>query len=122
MNSILSQITRGKSNDAPRLVLYGQEGIGKSTFGANFPNPVFVQTEDGLGQIDCAKFPLAKHASTAFEQLDALATESNDFQTVVVDSLDWLERLIWDSVCRENKVESIENIGYGRGYVMALTH
>lgn len=121
MQSLLSTITRGKSQDAPRIVLYGMEGIGKSTFAANFPNPVFVQTEDGLGQIDCAKFPLCQKGRDALDQLTALANEPNDFQTVVLDSLDWLERLIWDDVCAQNKVDSIEHIGYGKGYVMALT-
>ena len=121
MPDLLSTIRRGKSFEPPRIVLYGMEGIGKSTFAANFPNPIFVQTEDGLGQIDCAKFPLAATADDAYRQLDALSKAPNDFQTVVVDSLDWLERLIWDAVCRENKVDSIEQIGYGKGYVLALT-
>lgn len=122
MSDLLKSITRGKTFDAPRIVLYGMEGIGKSTFASHFPSPIFVQTEDGLGQIDCAKFPLAPNAAFVFDCLDALANEKNDFQTVVIDSLDWLERLIWDDVCSQNKVDSIEQIGYGKGYVMALTH
>ena len=118
---MLETITRGKTFGAPRILLYGMEGIGKSTFAANFPDPVFVQTEDGLGNIDCAKFPLAQSAEEAFKQLDALRSP-NEFQTVVVDSLDWLERLIWDQVAKDAKVDSIEKIGYGKGYVIALTY
>lgn len=118
---MLETITRGKTFGAPRILLYGMEGIGKSTFAANFPDPVFVQTEDGLGNIDCAKFPLAQSAEDAFKQLDALRSP-NEFQTVVVDSLDWLERLIWDQVAKDAKVDSIEKIGYGKGYVIALTY
>lgn len=120
-NSILSTIQRGRVVQPPRLVLYGMEGIGKSTFAANFPASVFIQTEDGLGQIDCARFPLAKSANDVIIQLSALLREKNDFQTIVIDSLDWLERLIWDAVCKESKVDSIEKIGYGKGYVNALT-
>lgn len=56
--SILANITTGRDNRPPRLMIYGQEGVGKSTFGANAPAPIFIQTEDGLGEIDCAKFPL----------------------------------------------------------------
>lgn len=117
---MLETITRGKTFGAPRILLYGMEGIGKSTFAANFPDPVFVQTEDGLGNIDCAKFPLAQSAEDAFNQLDAL--RRSEFQTVVVDSLDWLERLIWDQVAKDAKVDSIEKLGYGKGYVIALTY
>ena len=120
--NVLDLIKYGKSVDAPRIVLYGMEGIGKSTFAANFPNPIFIQTEDGLSNIDCAKFPLAETADEAFEYVDALDSQANDFQTIVIDSLDWLERLIWDAVARDEKVTSIEKIGYGKGYTMALTY
>lgn len=121
MASVLTQIERGRKPSPPRILCYGIEGIGKSTFAANFPAPIFVQTEDGLGQIDCARFPLAQTSRQALEYLTALVDEPNDFQTVVVDSLDWLERLIWDDVCAANKIDSIEQLGFGKGYVMALT-
>ncbi|MCR4825645.1 MAG: ATP-binding protein, partial [Bacteroidales bacterium] len=85
--------------------------------------PVFVQTEDGLGEIDTAKFPLAKKFEEVTDALTALRDEPHDFQTVVVDSADWLERLIWDKVCRDFGVRSIEKAdgGYGKGYVHTLT-
>lgn len=121
MTSILSSITRGRTLDAPRIILYGMEGIGKSTFAANFPSPIFIQTEDGLGMIDCAKFPLAKSFDEVFQILVALETEPNEFKTIVIDSLDWLERLIWDKVAQDSKVNNIEQIGFGKGYTMALT-
>ena len=121
MTSILSSITRGRTLDAPRIILYGMEGIGKSTFAANFPSPIFIQTEDGLGMIDCAKFPLAKTFDEVFQELVALETEPNEFKTIVIDSLDWLERLIWDKVAQDSKVNNIEQIGFGKGYTMALT-
>lgn len=120
--SVLDLIKYGKSVDAPRLILYGMEGIGKSTFAANFPAPVFIQTEDGLSNIDCAKFPLAENFEQAFEYVKAIDSEENDFQTIVIDSLDWLERLIWDSVACDEKVSNIEKIGYGKGYGMALNY
>ena len=121
MTSILSTITRGRTLDAPRIILYGMEGIGKSTFAANFPAPIFIQTEDGLGMIDCSKFPLAKSFDEVFKILVALETEPNEFKTIVIDSLDWLERLIWDKVAQDSKVNNIEQIGFGKGYTMALT-
>ena len=58
---MLENIKTGRENKPPRIMVYGQEGVGKSTFGASAPDPVFIQTEDGLGEIDTAKFPLAKN-------------------------------------------------------------
>ena len=122
--SMRENITRGRESKPPRLVIYGQEGVGKSTVGAAAPNPRFVQTEDGLGEIDTAKFPLAKNLNDVLAALTALREEPHDFQTVVLDSADWLERLIWDQVCAEFGVRSIEKAdgGYGKGYVHALGH
>ena len=64
--SLLSTITKGRENRPPRLFVYGQEGVGKSLFSASAPNPIFVQTEDGLGEIDTAKFPLAQTLDEVF--------------------------------------------------------
>lgn len=115
-------IIRGKTPTAPRLLVYGQEGIGKSTFGAAFPSAIFVQTEDGLNNIGAERFPLAKTFGDVLNALDLLITEEHAYKTLVIDSLDWLERLIWDKVCVDYKVKSIEALGYGKGYVVALNY
>ena len=122
--SLLESITRGKENKPPRIFLYGQEGVGKSCTAAQAPNPVFIQTEDGLDEINTAKFPLAKSLNDVLNALAALRDEQHDFRTVVLDSADWLERLIWDKVCQDFGVRSIEKAdgGYGKGYVHALTY
>jgi len=121
---LLQQIRRGRQPTPPRLMVYGIEGIGKSTLASRTPKPVFVQTEDGLGQIDCDKFPLAESLDQVFEALAALAGEEHGYETVVVDSLDWLERLIWDAVCRDYGAKSIEKVdgGYGKGYTYSLAY
>ena len=121
---MLENIQSGKENKPPRIMIYGSEGVGKSTFGASAPNAIFIQTEDGLGEIDCRKFPLAHNLSEVLAELTALRDEPHDFQTVVIDSADWLERIIFDEVCREFGVRSIEKAdgGYGKGYTHALTH
>lgn len=121
---LMQTIQRGKQPMPPRLMVYGTEGIGKSTLAANAPKPVFVQTEDGLNEIACEKFPLATNVDDVLAALAELNAEQHDYQTVVIDSLDWLERLIWDAVCREFRVSSIEKAdgGYQHGYIHALTH
>jgi hypothetical protein len=120
--SLLQKIQSGRSAAPPRLLVYGTEGIGKSTLASQAPRPVFVQTEDGLGEIDCHKFPLSRSYADVLAALSSLQTEEHDYQTVVLDSLDWLERLIWDSVCESYGVKSIEKVdgGYGKGYIYAL--
>lgn len=122
--SVLERIERGKKVNPPRIMVYGSEGVGKSSLAAKTPNPIFIQTEDGLGQIACDKFPLATSFDDVMAAVTALATEPHDYQTVVVDSLDWLERMIFDAVCRDFGVKSIEKCdgGYGKGYVYALSY
>jgi len=118
---LLEQVTTGRSPAPRRVMLYGTHGIGKSTFASRAPKPIFIQTEDGLGEIDCDKFPLTATFDQAMQALSELYTEKHAFRTVVVDSLDWLERQIWAEVCRKRNVESIEDIGYAKGYSFALT-
>jgi len=122
--SLLNTIQRGKQSLPPRIMLYGVEGIGKSTFGSQCPAPVFIQTEDGLAEIDCDKFPLATTFDDFISYLNSLLSEQHDYQTIVIDSLDWLERLIWDDLCRQYSVASIEKVdgGYAKGYTHALSH
>ncbi|MAX26607.1 MAG: oxidoreductase [Phycisphaeraceae bacterium] len=118
--SLLSQIHIGKQASPRRCMVHGVQGVGKSTFGATARNPIFIQTEDGLGEIDCAKFPLARSFGQVTEALTDLRNDAHDFQTVVIDSLDWLERLIWQEVCTSENVSNIEKIGFQKGYTYAL--
>ena len=118
---LLEQVKSGRATAPRRVMLYGTHGIGKSTFGAMSPKPIFLQTEDGLGEIDCDKLPLTESFEQAIAALSELYTEKHPYRTIVVDSLDWLERLIWADVCKKRNVESIEDVGFGKGYVFALT-
>lgn len=120
----LSRVQRGRVSKPPRVLLYGVEGIGKSTFGAQAPKPIFIQTEDGLDEIDCDKFPLAATYDDVLTALGELRSQQHDYESVVIDSLDWLERLVWDKLCAANGVNSIEKVdgGYSKGYTHALTY
>ena len=113
--SLLETIHSGKRQQAPRLLIYGSEGIGKSTIASNAPKPIFVATEDGLDQIACDSFPLAKTYSEAMNCFHVLANENHDYQTVVLDSGDWFERLVWDQVCKDFGVKNIERADGGYG-------
>ena len=117
---MLDTIQRGKVRKPPRVVVYGPEGIGKSSFGAGCPDALFLQTEDGLGEIDCDSFPLAGSYAEFVKQLGAVCSGDHEYKTLVVDTLDWLEKLIWADVCRGESKKSIEEIPYGKGYKLAL--
>lgn len=111
----------------PRVLIYGASGTGKTTFALceHAPNgparndTVAILTEDGLGDIEAAHFPLCKTYEEVEDAMGALYNEDHDFKTLVVDSLDWLEPLVWDYTCRQNGWDSIEAPGYGRGYTQA---
>ncbi len=120
--SILNSILTGAKPGPRRILLYGTAGIGKSTMATCAPSPIAIQTEDGLNEIDCHKFPVATSYDQVLANLAALYQEDHGYRTVVIDSLDWLERLIWAKVCATRQAASIEDIGYGKGYLFALAH
>lgn len=121
---LMQTISCGKTPQPPRILTYGMEGIGKSTYGASAPKPIFIQTEDGLQSIDTSKFPLSKSYDDVVNQLTALATAPHEYLSCVIDSIDWLERLIWAKECKDYGVKNIEKVdgGYGKGYVIALSY
>jgi len=123
MTNLLVTIQSGRQSRPPRVLLYGVEGIGKSSFGSQAPKPIFIQTEDGLDEINCDRFPLATTFDEVISALKTLQSESHDYESVVIDSLDWLERLVWDKLCEQYAVASIEKVdgGYARGYMLALS-
>ncbi|HPM22959.1 MAG TPA: ATP-binding protein [Phycisphaerae bacterium] len=119
--TLLEQVQRGRVTAPRRTLVYGTHGIGKSTFGAMAEAPIFLPTEDGLGGIECERFPLAQNCGDVLNALAALYTEPHEYRTLVLDSLDWLQTLIFARICKERNVESIEDIPYGKGYMFALT-
>ena len=124
---ILSTITTNKRFRPVFFCLYGPPGVGKSTFGSEMPDPIFIQTERGLDQITAAKFPIPKTFFEFYQQLNALDKEEHDYKSIVIDTADALEILIWERVYAEGKVKSIEEYSspgnpggsFGKGYVRA---
>jgi hypothetical protein len=122
--SLLNTIQKGKRQTPPRLLIYGIEGVGKSTLGASAPNPIFISTEDGLDRIDCDSFPLCRSFEEMMACLKTLREEKHNYQTLVIDSLDWAEKLVFAHVCKQFGAKSIEKVdgGYGKGFEHALTY
>ena len=116
----LASLERSSVLKPPRILIHGVHGVGKTTFAAGARDPVFILTEDGLGTLAVPHFPLARTFDDVMQALASLYTEDHVFRTLVVDSADWLEPLIWARVCKDQGWSSIEDAGYGKGYVNAL--
>jgi hypothetical protein len=108
------KITQGKITRAQRIVLYGVESVGKTTFAAKFPNPLFLDVEGGTAHLDVPRAEIG-----SWNELTQAITECHklDYQTIVIDSIDWSERLCIEAFLAENKKESIESIPYGKGWI-----
>jgi hypothetical protein len=112
----LKSIQRNTALAPPRIMLYGVEGIGKSTFAANSPNPIFILTEDGLGSLTAAHFPLATSFKNVLDAIKTLYTDKHDYKTVVIDSLDWLEAIIQREI---EQTHDAKDLAYGKGTLIA---
>ena len=111
-------ITKGKVKTPIRLVAYGAEGIGKSTFASQFPDPLFIDVEGGTKQLDVARFPEPESWAMLLDEIDAVIDEPEICQTLVIDTIDRAEQLLLTALLREGGVDSIEKYGggYGKGY------
>lgn len=119
----LANVKSGKIDRPMRVLLFGVEGIGKSTFGSGAPKPVFLGAEDGTAQLDVDRLLPPERRLDWQDMKDfcgLLANEPHKWQTLVVDTLDWCEPLIWDHICKRDGMASIESYGYGKGYSAAL--
>ncbi len=115
-------ILQGKITRPRIITFYAVQGIGKSTWAASAPAPVFIQTEKGLDDIGVDRYPIARSWADVRNQLAQLCQTDHHYRTVVIDSLSALEPLIFEETCRDKGVKNIEDCGYGKGYTFALTY
>lgn len=118
------EIKQTKMNKPPRILLYSEHGIGKTTFAAGCPAPIFIQTEDGADALEVQTFTWEGRARAisykeVVDALEWLCSNQHEFKTVVIDSLDWLEKLIFEKVCYDAGANSIGDIPFGGGYIKA---
>lgn len=100
----------------PRVVLYAPEGVGKTTFGTSTEAPLFICTERGTDNFEVPRVN-CKSWTEVKEVLNYLATEKHEFKSLVIDTLDWLEALLIDDICKAENKKSIEDFGFGKGFV-----
>lgn len=109
-------ITNGKQPGARKIVIYGPEGIGKSTFASQFPNPLFIDTENGTKELDVARFENTDSWEELKQQVRYVIAHPDICRTLVLDTADWAEKLEIEDLCQKNGWNSIESPGYGKGY------
>ena len=111
------QITRGQRKGAIKLLIYGVAGIGKSTFASQFPGAVFIDTEGSTDHMDVARTPKPLSWAELLSQISYFIQHPNELQTLVIDTLDWAEKLCIESFCAAKKLSGVEDMPYGKGYV-----
>ncbi|MBQ8238907.1 MAG: AAA family ATPase [Oscillospiraceae bacterium] len=112
-------ISKGKQTRAQRIVIYGPEGIGKSTLASSAPSPLFLDTEMGTGQLDVDRVE-AYNFEQVTATINALLIEDHEYKTLVLDTTDNLKRYCEEAVMNENNWDSLEKPGYGKGFRVAF--
>ena len=110
------QITRGRKARAQKVVIYGPEGIGKSTFAAQFPEPVFIDTEGSTDNMDVARMDKPTSWTMLKNEIAFIKANSDACKTLVIDTIDWAEQLAVSYVCSQHQKNGIEDFGWGKGY------
>lgn len=114
----LASLRRKERPKPPIVALYGPGGVGKTTFSAGSPAPVLLAVEDGIGTLDIPHWPISAFADV-MQAISVLYSEEHDRKTLILDSLDWTEPLIWAEACRREGWPNLESPGYGKGYIAA---
>ncbi len=119
MSILTAKFTRGVQSRPVRLVVYGHGGVGKSTFAAGAPSPLFFDFEHRTGHLDVTRVEPNDWAEV-LAMLRELHADPGEFRTVVFDTLDHMELLIHAAVCKSNAWANIEEPGFGKGFVPVL--
>lgn len=110
-------ITSGVVASAQKVVIYGVEGIGKSTFAARFPDPLFIDTEGGTKHMDVKRLDKPSSWTMLEQEIDWVKANPSCCSTLVIDTIDWAEQLCIDHICAKHQKSGIESWDYGKGFV-----
>lgn len=110
------KIVRGRRDVPAKVVIYSPPGLGKSTLASQCPRPIFLDTERSTSQLDVDRIDIADWTEL-LGTVNSLCRDAEGYQTVVIDTIDWAERLAVESILRAANKQSIEDFGFGRGYV-----
>ena len=111
------EITRGKINKAKKVIVYGPEGIGKSTFAGKFLEPLFIDTEESTKEMDVARLPAPSSWQMILEEVRYVRDNPDCCRTLIMDTADKAQQYAIEEMCAEHQCKSVEDPGYGKGYV-----
>ena len=117
--SALSKVRKGPIRAPIRVLGYGAEGVGKSTFASGAPSPIWLGAEGGTLKLDVERLPEPKTWDEAMSSLSDVRHEGHDYKTLVLDPLNWLEPLCWQKVTPSG---DLEKVPYGKGFEVAAVH
>lgn len=110
------EITQGLRQSAKKIVIYGVEGIGKSTLVSQFPDPLFIDTEGSTNYMDVKRLPTPTSWQMLLEEAEFVLAQ-RPCKTLVIDTFDWAEMLEVKDLCAKNGLKGVEDFGYGKGYI-----
>jgi hypothetical protein len=113
--SVLSSIHKGKRVKPRRTLLYGPHGCGKTTWASNWPSPIILDLEGGCNDLDVHSVRI-KNAIDLYGAVIELGVGSEDYKTCVIDSCDWLEKMVWEELCKKHNKDSIADLAFGKGF------
>ena len=108
-------ITKGVEKSPIKTVIYGAEGVGKSSLAAKFPNPLFLDTEGGTSRLDVRRIKISSWEEL-LETVKEIYDNPDVCKSLVIDTADWAESFCIDYICNKYRQASIESFGYGKGY------
>ena len=119
--SKLGSATGGKILRPQFNIVYGPEGVGKTTLASTIPKAIWIDNELGSGNVDVTRYPLSDNSFTSVCSAlrDIIANGKGAYEHIVIDSVSALEVATARHVMAENGWTSIEDPGYAKGYVKA---
>ncbi|MGG4447608.1 ATP-binding protein [Brevibacillus porteri] len=111
------QVISGKVEKAKKVVTYGPEGIGKSSLAAQFPRPIFIDTEGSTTEMEVDRLPKPTSWEMLRQQVEWVKQQGSRYGTLVIDTIDWAEMLCVESICAKHQKNGVEDFGYGKGYI-----
>lgn len=114
------KIIEGKEKRPLKIVIYGPEGIGKSTFASKFPDPLFIDTEGGTSNLDVRRIKCSKSWDELLLIVKEIIKNPTVCKTLVLDTADWSETMCINAVTEKYRKNNIEDFGYGKGYTYLL--